>query len=60
VDKAVQAARKALKDPSWKDISGSDRGVLLNKLADLMDSKQEILATIDAWDNGKALSSVRN
>jgi len=53
VDKAVQAARKALKDPSWKDISGSDRGVLLNKLADLMDSKQEILATIDAWDNGK-------
>ena len=53
VDKAVQAARKALKDPLWKDISGSDRGMLMNKLADLMESKKEILATIDAWDNGK-------
>lgn len=53
MDKAVQAARKALKDPLWKDISGSDRGMLMNKLADLMESKKEILATIDAWDNGK-------
>jgi hypothetical protein len=26
----------------------------MNKLADLMESKKELLATIDAWDNGRA------
>lgn len=53
VDKAVQAARKALKSPEWKDLSSTDRGILMTKLADLMESKRELLATIDAWDNGK-------
>ncbi|KAJ9308073.1 hypothetical protein DTO217A2_2314 [Paecilomyces variotii] len=53
VDLAVQAARKALKDPSWKDLSPTDRGYLMNKLADLVEKHQETLATIETWDNGK-------
>lgn len=52
VDIAVKAARKALKDPSWKDISSSDRGKLLLKLADLVEENSQILATIETWDNG--------
>jgi aldehyde dehydrogenase (NAD(P)+) len=52
VDIAVKAARKALKDPSWKGLSSSDRGKLLLKLADLVEENAQILATIETWDNG--------
>ncbi|ETS84175.1 hypothetical protein PFICI_02200 [Pestalotiopsis fici W106-1] len=54
VDKAVKTAHAALRHPSWKDLPASDRGSLLAKLADLLEEKKELLATIDAWDNGKS------
>lgn len=54
MDKAVKAAHKALKDPSWKLLPASDRGTLLYKLADLIEENREVFATIDAWDNGKS------
>ncbi|RYP92472.1 hypothetical protein DL770_001418 [Monosporascus sp. CRB-9-2] len=53
VDQAVKIARAALKDPSWKQLSASDRGRLMSRLADLIEEKRELFATIDAWDNGK-------
>ncbi|KAI5284841.1 hypothetical protein KEM52_002712 [Ascosphaera acerosa] len=52
VNTAVKAARAALKNPAWKSISGSERGQLMSKLADLMEEHKETLATIEAWDNG--------
>jgi aldehyde dehydrogenase (NAD+) len=52
VDRAVTAAKKALQDPSWKSINTTDRGRLMSRLADLMEENKELLATIDAWDNG--------
>ncbi|KAK4163495.1 aldehyde dehydrogenase domain-containing protein [Cladorrhinum sp. PSN259] len=56
VDSAVSAARKAFKDPSWKGLSGSDRGNLMRKLADLVEQNAELLATIETLDNGKPYS----
>lgn len=53
VDFAVQSARKALRDPSWKLLPGTDRGNLMFKLADLIDQHRETLATIETWDNGQ-------
>lgn len=53
VDKAVQAASKALKHASWKLLPGSERGRLMAKLADLIEENAELLASIDAWDNGQ-------
>ncbi|KAK6829463.1 aldehyde dehydrogenase (NAD(P)+) [Apiospora arundinis] len=53
IDKAVAAARAALKSPEWKNLPGTDRGRLLNRLADLVDAHRETLATIETWDNGK-------
>lgn len=53
VDIAVKAARKAFKDPSWKDLSPTDRGRLLSRLADLVEEHSHELATIETWDNGK-------
>lgn len=53
VDKAVKAAKAAFK--TWKDHEGSERGKLLYKLADLIEAKRELFATVDAWDNGMYL-----
>jgi aldehyde dehydrogenase (NAD+) len=53
VDRAVKAAKKALKSSEWKLLPNTDRGRLMFKLADLMEQNHELLATIDAWDNGE-------
>ncbi|KAK0711200.1 aldehyde dehydrogenase domain-containing protein [Lasiosphaeris hirsuta] len=53
VDLAVNAARNAFKDPSWKSLSGTERGALMSKLADLVAENAETLATIECLDNGK-------
>lgn len=52
VDVAVEAARKALKDPSWKDLPPTERGYMMQKFADLIEQHRETLATIETWDNG--------
>lgn len=54
VNKAVLAAKAASLRPSWKTLPGTERGRLLSKLADLIESNQELLASIEAWDNGEA------
>lgn len=53
IDAAVSAARKAFKAPTWKSLSGTERGALMRKLADLVEQNAEILATIETLDNGK-------
>jgi aldehyde dehydrogenase (NAD(P)+) len=57
VDRAVNAAKKALKSTEWKKLCVTERGRLMAKLADLIEENQELLATVDAWDNGKCCSS---
>ena len=52
VDVAVKAARNAFKDPSWRDLSPTERGELLMTLAGLIERERETLATIETWDNG--------
>lgn len=56
VDTAVKAARKAFRDPSWKRLSGTDRAAMMYRLADLVGQNAELLATIEALDNGKPYS----
>ncbi|MEP6784156.1 MAG: aldehyde dehydrogenase family protein [Sphingomonadales bacterium] len=53
VDLAVKAARKALIDPSWRDMSAVDRSKLLNRLADLIERDAAELAVLECMDNGK-------
>ena len=53
MDAAVRAAAEALKHPSWKLLPATDRGALMARLAGLIDENKELLATIDAWDNGE-------
>src|ERR1700739_2254856 len=53
VDKAVAAARTAFEKGAWRKMSASGRGVLMNKLADLIEKHAEELAELEALDNGK-------
>ncbi|XP_040395943.1 retinal dehydrogenase 1 [Cygnus olor] len=58
VDKAVKAARRAFELGSpWRTMDASERGRLLNKLADLVERERLILATMEAIDGGKLFST---
>jgi aldehyde dehydrogenase (NAD+) len=59
VDLAVKAARKAFEEGPWPKMSASERGRLLNKLADLIEQNQEELAQLETLDNGKPLRDSR-
>ncbi|XP_059910362.1 aldehyde dehydrogenase 1A1-like [Gadus macrocephalus] len=54
IDKAVMSARAAFELGSpWRSMDASDRGRLLNKLADLVERDHLLLATLEALDSGK-------
>ncbi|XP_019640635.1 PREDICTED: retinal dehydrogenase 2-like isoform X1 [Branchiostoma belcheri] len=54
VDKAVKAAREAFQLGSpWRKMDASQRGRLLNKLADLIERDSMYMASLDTLDNGK-------
>jgi aldehyde dehydrogenase (NAD+) len=53
VDRAAKAARQAFEQGPWPKMNASDRGRLLNKLADLLEKNQEELASMESLDNGK-------
>ena len=61
VDKAVAAARAAFDNGPWrKKMSASQRGVLMNKLADLIEAHADELALLETLDNGKPLKDSQN
>ncbi|KAI8648202.1 Aldedh domain-containing protein [Fusarium keratoplasticum] len=59
VNAAVAAARRAFEGP-WSELPAAERGNLLMKLASLIDRDRELLASIDAMDNGKTFSAALN
>ena len=58
VDAAVKAARRALEAPEWRDLTQTQRGALLRKLADLIGENVDHLAQYETLDNGKLLREV--
>ncbi|WP_431927855.1 phenylacetaldehyde dehydrogenase StyD [Amycolatopsis tucumanensis] len=52
VDAAVKAARAQLSG-EWAALPGSQRGLILNRVADLIDRDAELLARLEALDIGK-------
>jgi len=59
VERAVKAARRAFESGPWPDMSASQRGRLIWKLADLLEEHTEEFAQIESLDNGKPLSVAR-
>ena len=56
VDLAVQAARAAFEHGPWRSMTASERGRLLYRLAELIESNADGLARLEALDNGKPVS----
>ncbi|XP_057671097.1 cytosolic 10-formyltetrahydrofolate dehydrogenase [Diorhabda carinulata] len=52
VDKAVMAAKNAFENGEWSKISARERGLMLYRLADLMQQHKEELATLESIDSG--------
>jgi aldehyde dehydrogenase (NAD+) len=59
VDAAVGAARAALADPAWAELTPAGRGRLLRRLADVLRRDAEELAVLESTDNGKLLRETR-
>lgn len=53
VDAAVRAARRAFDQGDWPRATGFDRAAVLNRVADLIDAKADLLARLDAEEGGK-------
>ena len=60
VDRAVLAAKRALIDPAWRDLSQTARGKLLYKLADLIENNAELIGQLETRDSGKLASETVN
>ena len=58
-DRAVIAARKAFEDGPWRKLTASERGRLIWKLADLIESHAEEFAQLESLDNGKPIGVAR-
>ena len=59
VDAAVDAARDAFDNGEWSKMDARDRGILMNKLADLIEEEADELAALETLDNGKPISDSR-
>jgi phenylacetaldehyde dehydrogenase len=55
VDAAVAAARKALKNPAWRDMLPAARERLINKLADLLEQNAAEVAKLETLNQGMLL-----
>jgi aldehyde dehydrogenase (NAD+) len=60
VDRAVQAARRALESGPWATMDARDRGAMLHRLADAIEREREELAVLETLDNGKRIGDARN
>ncbi|PSR73539.1 hypothetical protein PHLCEN_2v10458 [Hermanssonia centrifuga] len=60
IDVAVAAAREAFRTTWGKNVTGIERGRLLNKLADLMERDAQVLGELECLNNGKPLKIARD
>ncbi len=59
VNRAVAAARRTFDDGSWARVTHSQRGILLWKLADLLERDADEFAELESLDNGKPVTVAR-
>jgi len=56
VARAVTGAKRMLDDPSWRDMSQTERGKILYRLADLVEQNAQTIGTVETADSGKLLA----
>ncbi len=60
IDRAVAAASEAFETGPWRKLTGSQRGTLMRKLADLVSAHVDELARIETEDNGIHIRDTSN
>jgi acyl-CoA reductase-like NAD-dependent aldehyde dehydrogenase len=58
IDRAVRAARKALEGP-WGRMRAADRGLVLQRFAQLLEDHAQELIALESLDTGKPLAAVQ-
>src|SRR5690625_2643918 len=53
---AIDAARKAFDQGDWSTMSATERGKIVNKIADLIDRDQQELAEMESLNTGKTVT----
>lgn len=56
VDRAITAARRVLDEPAWRDMTQTQRGKLLYRLAELIEESAGHIGRIETTDSGKLLA----
>ncbi|MFZ0429236.1 MAG: aldehyde dehydrogenase family protein [Acidobacteriota bacterium] len=59
VDRAVESARRAFRESGWATLAAGERGILLHRLADLVDDHSRTLAELESLDVGKPLGQAQ-
>ena len=59
IDRAVHAAREALRAPEWATLAPGDRALLLRRLGDALASRAEDVASLSCAENGVTLAASR-
>lgn len=59
VDLAVKAARRAFESGPWTEMAPGDRGRLLNKVAQALWEKADMLAEVESQDNGLPINEIK-
>ena len=59
MDSAVEKAQAALRG-AWRDMTPSERGQILYRLAVLLEEHRDHLALLETTDNGKPITDTRN
>lgn len=57
-DRAIRSAHAAFEGSAWREITATQRGAVLRKLADLIAANAERLGKIEQRDNGKLIAEV--
>ena len=60
IDLAVDAARKAFEEGSWRNIDARERGKVLLRIMELIDKNRDEFALLETLDNGKPISETTN
>lgn len=60
IDVAVNAAHKAAGAPAWRNMLPHNRAQLLNRIADLMMERSDLLARCQMLENGKVWKECKN
>lgn len=60
IDAAVKSAHEAGRKPAWRNMLPHNRALILNRIADLMLERSDLLARSQMPENGKVLKECKN